>query len=125
MHTLQTDLLECKTKNISDYIDAISTFPKTIDEPLSNIEEGQQSEISTLLSPLRPEINQTHTLFIPPTPGVINSSITKPSSNPSTRSISSRSRGSNIPSKSGKANALRSSRGTRGKRGQNPRAKNS
>ncbi|EXX61859.1 uncharacterized protein OCT59_004366 [Rhizophagus irregularis] len=125
MHTLQTDLLECKTKDINDYIDAISTFPKTIDEPLSNIEEGQQSEISTLLSPLRPEINQTHPLFIPPTPGVINSSVTKPSSNLSTRSISSRSRGSNIPSKSGKASTLRSSRGTRGKRGQNPRAKNS
>jgi hypothetical protein len=123
MHTLQTDLLECKTKDISEYIDAISTFPKTIDESLTNIEEGQQSEISTSLSPLRPELNQT--LFIPPTPGVINSSVTKPSSNPSTRSISSRSRGSNISSKSGRASALRSSRGTRGKRGQNPRPKNS
>src|SRR6266542_6522858 len=110
MHTSQTDLLECKTKNISEYIDAISTFPKTIDESLSNIEEGQQSEISaSTINPLRPELNQTHTLFIPPMPGVMNSSITKPSTNPSTRSIS-RSRGSNIPGKSGRASALRSNR---------------
>ncbi|GBC10611.1 hypothetical protein RclHR1_09780003 [Rhizophagus clarus] len=124
MQTLQTDLLECKTKKTSEYIDAISTFPKTIDESLSNIEEGQQSEISTSFSPLRPELNQTHTPFIPPTSGIINSSITKPPSNPSTRSISSRSRGSNLSSKSGRASALRSNRGTRGKRGQNSRPKN-
>lgn len=125
MHTLQTDLLECKTKNIIEYIDAISTFPKAIDESSSNIEESQQSEISTsTLNPSRPELNQTHTLFIPSMPGVINSPITKSSSNPSTRSIS-RSRGSNISGKPGRASALRPSRGTRGKRGQNPRPKNS
>ena len=120
MYTLQTDILECKTRGISDYIDAISTLPKMTDESPSNFEEDQQSEIST--STLRPELNQT---LIPSTPGVINPSVTKPISNSSTRSVS-RPRGSSIPGKSGRANVLRGSgRGTRGKRGQNPRLKSS
>jgi hypothetical protein len=123
MHTLQTDLLECKTKNISDYIDAISTLPKAIEESSSNFEEDQPSEIST--STLKPELNQTHTLLISPTPGIINPLATKPPSNTSTRSIP-KSRGSNVPGKSGRASTFRSSgRGTRGKRGQNPRPKSS
>lgn len=121
MHTLQTDLLECKTKDISEYIDAISTFPKATDESSLNFEEDQQSEIST--STLNSELNQMHTLLIPSTPSVINPSVTKSLINSSARSIS-KSRGSSIPGKSGRASTFRGSgRGTRGKRGQNPRPK--
>ncbi|CAI2182774.1 11193_t:CDS:2 [Funneliformis geosporum] len=127
MYALQTVLLECKTKNISEYIDAISTFPKTIDELSSNIEEGQPSEISaSSFNSLRPELNQMPIPITSLTPSVINpSAATKTLSNPPTRTIS-RSRGSIVPVKSGRVSALRGpGRGIRGKRGQNSRPKNS
>ncbi len=125
MYALQTVLLECKTKDAGEYIDAISTFPKTIDELSSNPEEGQPSEISaSSLNSLRPELNQMATPLTPLIPSVTNPSATKSLSNPPTRTVS-KSRGSIVPVKSGRASAPRGSGKGRGKRGQNPRHKSS
>ncbi|CAG8436138.1 5519_t:CDS:2 [Funneliformis mosseae] len=127
MYALQTVLLECKTKNISEYIDAISTFPKTIDESSSNLEEGQPSEINaTPFNSLRPELNQMPIPITPLTPNVINPlTANKTPSNPPTRTVS-RSRGSIVPVRSGRVGALRGpGRVIRGKRGQTSRPKSS